>query len=165
VAPKHPNGDTTTPISSIQQAYKNVVVLREFLPIEEVVRSLSGCTLNIFWYQHIAGDDNAGQSGSVLMGVAARRPMIVSRHRKLAHVAAYEDEIYVADTEEQVYELASEIVSRLKEGLPVKRPERIVDDMSWTGAGEKYRKLIRTVANDSVKDDEGVGLQGVGGRG
>ena len=102
-------------------------------------------TLNVFWYQHMPPDDLVGQSGSVLMGVSAKRPMIVSKHPKLAHVAAYEDEIYVAESEMQVHDIARDIVDRLQHGLPVKRPNKIVEDMSWDGAGKRYCELIRTV--------------------
>jgi hypothetical protein len=146
IAPQHRAGDTTTPIGDIQRAYKNVVVLRDWLPMEEVVRSLSGCTLNVCWYQHMPPDDLVGQSGSVLLSVAARRPLIVSRHPKLAHVAKYEDEIYVAETEAEVHDMALGIVERLRHGLPVKMPNRILEEMGWPKSGERYRELIRSVA-------------------
>lgn len=145
VAPKHQAGDTETPIQDIQRGYRNVMVLRDWLPEEEVVRTLSGCTLNVFWYQHMPPDDLQGQSGSVLLGVAAGRPLIVSKHPKLAHVAQYEDEVYVVETEEQVHQVAAEIVSRLRAGQPVKRPRRILREMGWDRAGARYLELIRQV--------------------
>jgi hypothetical protein len=145
IAPVHDMGDTHSSVRNIQMGYPGAIVLRDWMSTEEVVRTLSGCTLNIFWYQHLPGDDNAGQSGSATFGVAAKRPLIVSRHRKLTHIAAYEDAVYVADTEAQVYEMAAEIVSNLKQGLPVKWPDRILKDMGWDVTGYKYRCLVHNL--------------------
>ena len=146
IAPQHDMGDSTTPINDIQRIYPDASVLRHWMTQEEVVRTLSGCTLNIFWYQHMPPDDLQGQSGSVLMGVAAGRPMIVSKHPKLAHVAVYEDELYVVEKEEDVLPTAREIVEKLAAGEPVKMPGRIKKEMGWGTTGRIYGELIRKVA-------------------
>lgn len=146
IAPMHDMGDVMTPIQDIQRTYSTADVVREWLPIEEVVRRLSTCTINICWYQHMPGDDLAGQSGSVRMAIASRRPIIVSDHPKLASVRAYTDDVYLALTPEEVHATVKEIWERIQKGEPVKRPNRIMKELGWDKTGLMYRELIRKVA-------------------
>lgn len=146
IAPTHDMGDTTAPITEVQKSFSTADVIRDFLPVDEVVRKLATCTMNVFWYQHMPPDDLCGQSGSVRMGVAAKRPLIVSAHPKLTSVAAYEDEVYVAAELPQVFEYAKEIWSNICKGLPVRRPKRILEDMGWDKTGKMYVELIKKVA-------------------
>ena len=143
IAPRHDMGDVDTPITEIYRAFPTADIERDFLPVDEVVRRLASCTMNVFWYQHMPPDDLAGQSGSVRMGVAAKRPMIISDHPKLASVAAYEDEVYVAAELPRVFEYAKEILSNIKQGLPVRRPKKLLEDMGWDKTGKMYVELIK----------------------
>lgn len=146
IAPTHDMGDTTTPIQNIVARYPTAEVVRDWLPVDDVVRRLSSCTLNIFWYQHMPPDDLSGQSGSVRLGIAAKRPLIVSKHPKLSSIREYTDEVYVAETEEDVAALARQIFLDQKVGMWVRKPKRLLEDMGWDKTGLMYRELIKKVA-------------------
>ncbi len=117
----------------------------EFLPIDDVVRGLALSTINIFWFQSTNPYEQSGQAGSVRMGLAARRPTIISTDRKFKTLFPYGDEIYVAETEEDVYRLVGEIWKSIQEGKQVKIPRRVIEDQGWSKVGEMYRNLIEKV--------------------
>jgi hypothetical protein len=146
IAPRHDMGDVETPITEIYRTFPTADIERDLLPVPEVIRRLATCTMNVFWYQHMPPDDLVGQSGSVRMGVAAKRPMIISDHPKLSSIAAYEDEVYVTAELAQVHEYAKEIWSNIRQGLPVRRPKRLLEDMGWDKTGKLYVDLIKKVA-------------------
>ncbi len=120
-------------------------IYRQWMPIDEVVRLLSTCTVNIVWFESKSYDDTLGQSGSVRMGLAAKRPMIISTHRKLRTLFDYYDELYIARTESEVYEAVKSVIDG-----SVKRPSRIFADQSWTQVGLMYKGLIDEVVGHGV---------------
>jgi hypothetical protein len=145
IAPKYEGVDTDGYVEGIRGHLGPLAdIHREWLSNEAVVRMLSECTLNIFWYKSQSRADELGQSGSVRMGIAAKRPMIISRHHKMKTLFPYEDELYIADTLEEVYEMAKDIL--LKEDLGynhlVKRPKRIIEEMGWDKTAVMWKKLI-----------------------
>lgn len=113
-----------------------------WLSTEEVARLLSECTLNIFWYESKSPVDEMGQSGSVTLGIAAKRPMIISRHRKFKTLKPYEDEFYVADTEQQAWDFAKEVLSSPN---TARRPHRIIEEMGWDKIAKQFLDLIERV--------------------
>lgn len=145
IAPRHEFYDSKEFIEGIKGHLGGLAeVTEEWLPVDEVVRRLSECTVNIFWYESKVVEDQLGQSGSVRMGIAARRPIIISQHRKLWTLFGYLDELYIAKTEEQVYEYVAEI---LKGKMLEKRPERLLQEQGWPATAEKYHELIERVCN------------------
>lgn len=119
---------------------------REWLSEETVVRMLSSCTANIFWFESRSPDDELGQSGSVRLGLAARRPIIISKHRKLRTLVEYaedEGEIYVAECEQEVYEMLNQIFAA---PAHAQVPSRIIDEQGWPQAALRYWNLIQEVA-------------------
>ena len=117
-------------------------ISNQWLETGEVVRMLSECTLNIFWYQSKTSEDEMGQTGSARLGVAARRPMIISRHRKFRTLLPYEDEFYIADTEADVNRMAKEILANPERA---KRPNRVIEEMGWDKTAQQYLDLIERV--------------------
>lgn len=147
IAPSHDMGDTDSEISKILGTWpSSTEVVRNFLSVEEVIKRLATCTMNICWYQHKPPDDLSGQSGSVRMAVASGRPLIVSNHPKLTSIAAYKDEIYVQPEEANVSGTARDIWQRLQAKMPVKKPKKILEDMCWDRTGKMYVDLIKKVA-------------------
>lgn len=116
----------------------------EWLPVEDVIRELSECAVNVFWFNSQGLGALQGQSGSVRIGLAARRPIIISRHRKFTTLFPYEDELYIADTVEQVREFAEGILQAPEKA---KRPKRILSEMGWPAAGRKHAVLIERLTN------------------
>lgn len=146
IAPTHDMGDVNTPIQEIRKLYPTADIIRDWLSVEDVVRHLSSCTMNIFWFQHMPPDDLVGQSGSVRLGIAAKRPIIISEHPKLSSIREYADEVYVAKTEEQVCEYVVEIQKAISYGVSVRQPKRLLEDMGWDVVGRMYCDLVRKVA-------------------
>lgn len=109
---------------------------------EDIARLLAECTLNIFWYQSQTHADQIGQTGSARLGVAARRPMIISRHRKFRTLLPYEDEFYIADTEQQAVDFAKEILDNPEKA---KRPNRVIKEMGWDKTSKQFLDLIERV--------------------
>jgi hypothetical protein len=80
------------------------------------------------------------------MGLAARRPIIISTHRKFRDILEnYSDEVYVARTEDEVYKHASDILQSIAVGAPVRVPKRILEDQGWPRVAKLYSDLIQRV--------------------
>lgn len=143
-APKYPGYSYGS--DSWHRLYEGRVVMHEnFLDEQNIVSILSKNILNIFWFKSQDVHDRYGQSGSVRLGIAAKRPMIISRHRKFRDLLPYEDCFYICDTEEEVYETSEEIYKKVFAGEPVKLPERVFEDQKWSKAAQKYWSVIRSI--------------------
>jgi len=122
---------------------------KSFLSQEAVVRRLALSTINIFWFQSGEAADEFGQTGAARFGVAARRPMIISRHRKFRMLLEeYPEEFYVADTEDDVYRLVEQIWAALRKSESVKCPRRVIEEQAWPMAAARYRCLIRSLTGE-----------------
>lgn len=137
--PPYPGFDRNREIDKWHLIYKNVDVDRNWLSEGQVIQALSEHVLNVFWFQSQSVEDQFGQTGSARMGLAARRPTIISRHRKFRTLFPYADELYIAETEEEVYAAASEI---LADPYGAKRPDRLMREMGWSASAAKYKKLL-----------------------
>ena len=147
IAPKSDQSDTDAFMDGIAGHLGGLAdIRRNWMTVDEVVRELAMATLNIFWYQSRCPDDMLGQSGSVRMGIAAKRPTIISTHRKLRTLQRYSDELYIAETEEDVYNHIDTILSDLDNA---KRPLNLMKDQGWSHTGAMYAELINTVVDGS----------------
>jgi hypothetical protein len=117
-------------------------LLVDFMPQEEVSKVLAACALNIYFAEE---DYAPGQSGSVRMILAAGRPTIVRRYGKTRGLFEYEDEIYFVNTEQEAYNAAQAIWQMLVAGSPVKRPSRLLRNISWNSVAERYAELVRSL--------------------
>jgi glycosyltransferase involved in cell wall biosynthesis len=143
VAPRSAHENTAEAITAIAGHQGPLAhIHREWLAEEEVIGYLSRCVLNIFWYQSKNQDDTLGQTGSARMGISAKRPMIISKHRKFRTLFDYEDELYIAEKEEDVYKYVDEILTNQKVS---KKPNRIFKDMGWSKTSEMYKELIESL--------------------
>ena len=114
-----------------------------FLPEDKVIQILSGNALNIFWFESRGMDDRLGQTGSARMGFASQRPVIISRHRKFRTIIEeFDDEVYIADSEREVYQFTNEILENLDRA---KRPKRMIEQQGWSKVGEMYANIIRSL--------------------
>jgi len=114
----------------------------DFEPVDSVVCQLARCWVNIFWFESKSSGDELGQSGSARLGVAAQRPMIISRHRKFETFKPYADEFYVAKSPRHALRIAKRIIRNIQEGLPVHIPNRILKDQGWSRVGKMFADLI-----------------------
>jgi hypothetical protein len=141
IAPKSDQMNTDVFMDGIKGHIPGLALIhREWLPTAEVVRMLSECVLNIFWFQSMDSSDELGQSGSVRLGIAAKRPTIISTHRKLKTLWKYDDELYICPKEEDVYKAVEEIL--LAPHL-AKIPDKILKEQGWSVTGKQYRELVK----------------------
>jgi len=147
----------------------NAEIVQDWLPVEQIVQTLATCDVNIFWFESQKDEDQCGQSASVRMGIAAKRPTIISGHRKfrtlLPYGAAPNPELYVAWEEPAVYEFITEILAHPERA---RRPKRLLAEQGWPATGLMYRNLIEEISknekveNDSIENDEARGLRALG---
>jgi len=123
---------------------------KDWYTVQEVVRMLAECTLNIFWFNSYSPEDQLGQSGSVRLGLAARRPTIISTHKKFRTLLPYGDELYVCLREEDVYLAVEEILSSPEKA---KKPKRLLEGLGWSKTGAQYRELVREVCKVETKGE------------
>lgn len=121
----------------------NTEIVQNWLPAEDIIKRLAECDVNIFWFQSKQEDDTHGQSGSVRLGIAARKPVIISHHRKFRTLMEYASELckelYVAWEEEDVYHFIEEILS---DPAKARRPCKVLKDQGWPSTGKMYADLI-----------------------
>lgn len=144
IAPISRHMDTSAQIRQLHAKMNGQAeIVREWMPTSVVVDRLKECMVNIFWFQSQAIEDELGQTGSARMAVAAQRPMIISRHRKFrTMIESYATELYIADREEDVYDLVKEITMSAK---PARCPLQQYRETNWRVAGERYRDMIQEV--------------------
>lgn len=114
---------------------------------EEIIWKLAQCTLNIFYFESKGAEDQLGQSGSVGLGLAAKRPMVVSRHRKLRGLleSPWADELYVCNDEGLVESWAGLIRTKVHKGRAVKAPDKLVKNRGWLTVAGHWVSLIEEV--------------------
>lgn len=115
-------------------------IIDAFLPVKAVVQLLGWSTVNVFWFEEQSDYDLTGQSGSVGMGLATGRPVIISNSRKFRVLKElYGDEVYVARDREELYNIVKQL------GDNPRVPKRILKDMSWETTGRQYAELIKSL--------------------
>ena len=119
---------------------------RDWYPVQEVVQMLAECALNIFWFNSYSLEDRLGQSGSVRLGLAAKRPTIISTHKKFRTLLPYGDELYICLREEDVYQAVEEILAAPEKA---KLPKRLLEEMGWSKTGAQYRALVHGLQKEN----------------
>jgi hypothetical protein len=117
-------------------------VLTEWLPVDSVVQLLGWSTVNIFWFNEQSEYERTGQSGSVGLGLASGRPILLSNSRKFRVLRElYSDEVYVANSPDELLDL----VMVIENDYRPKVPNRILKDMGWSTVGKQYADLIKSL--------------------
>lgn len=138
VTPSHPSYDPR-PMWEDLKKLGRVQIEEAWVPQESVVNLLATCTMLVYCADEPVGP---GQSGSVRMMAAARRPMIVKRCPKTATLLQYEDELYFVNKEEEVYDIVAGIWYEIRQGRSVKIPSRMLSDLSFETTGQMFVDLI-----------------------
>lgn len=97
-----------------------------WLTQEEEIRRLAKSTVNVCWYSGVHDD----RSGSAMVCLASRRPLLVSDVPMMTHLEPYPDVIR-ADYLEPALDALSVYWWK---GFPLNRPRKVLDDLSWTKA-------------------------------
>jgi hypothetical protein len=120
----------------------HTLVERSFTPRDKVVSLLGGCDATAFCYTCA----NTGQSGAILQGIAARKPVIAfascRQFRALLKDPLAREVLRWADTFDQV--------SRILRICPVQRLDpgilALAEQDSWAALGQRYAGLWRELA-------------------
>jgi hypothetical protein len=148
----HANSEGLT--REVRARVPDAEIVHDFLPQEVIARRLSECVVTTWLYGSHAGQ--SGISGSVRLGLAAKRPMVVSKcgmYRDLYQATddngkSFEDELYFVETESPSFEKVLPVVEQALQGL--KRPKRIVEYMSWVKGGKLYAQVYRKLMGAGV---------------
>lgn len=141
-APTSRHADAVWMANEIRKQVPEAEIVHDFLPQEVVATRLSECLATVWAYG--AHGAQSGISGSVRLGLAARRPIVVSRcgmYRDLWYKSEHSDEICWLESEQPTVE---SMLPAVEEAIQEKkRPLTIARDMSWVTAGEKYAEVYR----------------------
>jgi hypothetical protein len=139
-APISRHADALGMCREIEKRCRNCEFIHEFLPMEQIIWRLSECAFTCWLY--IAHPQQSGVSGSVRLGLAARRPAILSRAGMYRDIFPYEDEIYFVNSDSVGTGEALPIAKHIYENLTTaKRPNRVIEEMNWTKASRMYRDI------------------------
>lgn len=145
IAPETCHANTHAVEQQVKSQWHLVDYDKSWQPFDAVVKKLNQNAVNVFAY-NTAGRGpyiDVGTSSAVRMGLAARRPVVVTRTcRQFRDLLDYEDEIEFADSHHPQH-LAEAIQRVLANG---KRPNRILKDMSWTTVANQYKSLYQEIA-------------------
>lgn len=137
-------GATFEQISAWREANPHSEILTEFVERRRAIQWLSACDATAFAYTCA----NTGQSGAILQGIAARKPVHAFRTCRQFR-ALYEDDrarkaIQWSSTFE---ELEEQLVYRTEiTGRPLAAMVALAEQDSWEGLGARYASLYKEVA-------------------
>lgn len=119
-------------------------VIKEYMPESGVIHQLSRCLVNVFPYK----GNNGGISGAVRMGLASRRPVVISQSRQFRDLFEYRDEVYIspAPTGKELLDCISQAVYEARKGTS-RLPNKLLRDMSWEVVAKKYMDLYESLVD------------------
>ncbi len=148
-------GATEEQVAQWKAVNPDILVRTTFTPRNEAIALLSGCDATAFLYV----TNNGGQSGAILQGIAARKPVIAfhtcRQFRALFEVNKYgspqiEHHPIVQYSGVRWCESFADVASSLRT-VPIGRVDPGVVDLaereSWKHVGRKYAALIRDLAD------------------
>jgi hypothetical protein len=120
----------------ILEANPSAEIITDWLPEREVIQKLHDCHVNVFAYE----GGNLGISGAVRLGIAAKRPLVISKCRQFRDlIEDYSDEVIILEE----YSVEG-IIAAIGKAIGSKRiPDRIIRDMNWKVVGEKYVQVFK----------------------
>jgi glycosyltransferase involved in cell wall biosynthesis len=134
IGPRNPHCDTFSVMNTVKHFLPEADYITEWYEQSEVIRLMQECPVSVFPY----ADCKPGISSAVRLGLAARRPIVLSRCRQFRDLFDYEDEIEFVDGTLSPESLARAITKALESG---KYPKRVLEDMSWTKAAQMYKDI------------------------
>lgn len=143
--PESKHADAHGMARQIRGMVPNADLYFDFHPQEYIASRLSECLLTCWLYRAHMGQSGIG--GSVRLGLAAGRPVVISRcamYRDLFN--DYEDEIYFVESDQPSFEsvlpVIQKVLADIEAGNP-KRPHRVIRECSWQKCGQMYAEIYR----------------------
>lgn len=142
-APESPHADAGEVYHAVHSACPGSHVNTEFRSHGEIIQALSACLCTVFPHAHAGG----GISGSVRMGVSARRPVVISSAGRFTDfITEYPDEFYVIPngnpSRDDVAQMLRQVRSDVEAGCE-RVPDRVIHDMDWSRIAEQYVRIYK----------------------
>lgn len=114
---------------------------------KQIIREFQSCMMTLFPYAHCG----TGIGGSVRLGIAARRPVIISKVVRFQDLLdGYRDEFYVIDNPyprtNEIYNAVQAVKADLLLGY-AKVPSRCIADMDWKKSAAAYVQIYQELMN------------------
>lgn len=138
IGTRNPHCDTYSVMHTVKHILSDSDYITVWHEQSEVIRLMQECAVSVFPYV----DCKPGISSAVRLGLAARRPIVLSRCRQFRDLFDYEDEIEFVDGTLSPETLADAITRVLENG---KYPKRVLEDMSWTRAAQLYKDIYSEI--------------------
>lgn len=107
-----------------------------WLTQEEEIRRLARSTINVCWYGAVHDD----RSGSAMVCLASRRPLLTNTVRMFTHLEGFTDH-YRAD---DVLGALDQVHDDWQAGRPLRRPEALLEAYNWTRAARALEEGWRS---------------------
>jgi len=145
--PKSDKVDLDAITQEILEIHPEAEIVTGWQPYDYMVRRLSECVATVFPYNEAA--KIYGVSAGVRMGMAAQRPIIVSKHaQQFKDLKKYPDEVYV--THSSKLEEAISLVLQDTKDRCERKPAELLKVMSWRACATKYVQIYKELANMRV---------------
>lgn len=142
--PQSQHTDATPEANKVHQLCPGSITTTDYVHQKDIVAALSQCRLSLHPHDH-AG---AGVSGSVRLGLAGRRPTVITKAGRFMDLWEYQDEVYIVESGyPSIIDIIPvvEQVLRDEEQNMVKLPKRLIEDMSWEKCARDYIGVYRDV--------------------
>lgn len=129
--------------NDIRKRNSTAVVHTGWYPDQDIVRSLSECMAVCYPYTSW----QPGPSAAAMVGIAARRPVILSRAAQFHHLFDYEEQFYWIESENPTVEQIYDALVQVKTTAMPFTPEHVYNEFRWdkvaAGYGQLYREMVQ----------------------
>lgn len=145
--PEAVHGDVRKVVGEIQRYCPNASIRTDFVPQAEIIQAFSQCLFTMFPYSHTG----SGIGGSVRLGIAARRPVVISNVVRFGDLLEdYKDEFYVIPDAYPTYESTMPVIDVLRNDIATgtaRVPNRVIADQSLQRTASMYTQLYKSLLN------------------
>lgn len=147
ILPESSHANVSAVAGEIQRYCPGSIIDTGFPSHDEVLDKLSQCAFLLYPYAHTG----TGIGGSARMGMAAGRPVVISKVVRFADILAdekYAKEFYIIENPYPCFETSISTVHQVINDLALgtaRVPTKTVEDMNWDTVSKRYYKLYRDV--------------------
>lgn len=135
--PESHHADAKQVAAQMQRANARCHVETHWQTDLEMVNKFNACKMTCFPYTN----HTPGPSSAAMMGISARRPVIISRSQQFAHIFGRDDEFTFIESDNPT---VSDIVEGLLRATEKEKiPEKTYQEHRWDRVGELYRQLYK----------------------
>ena len=142
ITAESPHGDAHATADAIHAVHPDAEVITDWLSKDEVAAKMAECVVTVF----LRWSNMSGISGAVRLGLMSGRPVVITQDRQFRDLyTQYPEEVYLIDLPVPSMD-AAKSVTEFAISHQLKKPKRILYDMSWKRCAEQYVNLYRGLA-------------------